>query len=63
MLNLAHSIRLFRGNSPPTSNDPHMQIRFNNLIWCERNSAALGRCIMAWLAIAGWAAFAVSVVN
>ena len=63
MLNLVHSIKLFRGDSPPTSKDPHMQIRYNELIWNERNGAGLGRCIMAWLAIAGWAAFVVSVAN
>lgn len=61
MLNLVQAIRLLREKTPPTSNDPHMQLRFNQMIWEERNGATVGRCIMAWLAIAGWLAFAVAI--
>ena len=60
MFNLVHAIRTFRGDGPPTTNDPHIQRLMNKDIWDERNGAALGRSIMACVSLAGWlAAFAV----
>ena len=63
MLNLVRTIRMIRTEpNPPTSNDPYVQRRYNKRIWDQRNYVDLGRGIMAWLAIAGWGSFVISIL-